>query len=140
MPITHTWLDDAHTLICVTLEGQVEYAEYYDGDALSCIMLDGVDHPVDMICDYTHQMYFAPGYTENVRQLKSLDHPRLRSAIFVGNPLSWELFDLYVQQTKPVKFQYAYAKTMKEALKLIDRIRAGKRVTKRRRTIDPKWN
>ena len=132
MPIEHQWMDDAHTLVVITLEGKVTAEDYYAGDARMCAMLDSVDHSVDVICDYSRQYYFGPGYAERVKKMESLFRPNLRSAIFVGTKLSWELFDLYTSTFEAVPFKYTYTETLQEARELIAEIRFEERLIERR--------
>jgi len=123
MPIEHKWLDEAHTLVLILLEGKVTAEDYYAGDARMCAMLDAVEHGVDVICDYSRQYYFAPGYAELVQKMDSLFRPNLRSAVFVGNKLSWELFNLYSTTYESMPFSFSYAETLEEAHEIIRQTR-----------------
>ncbi len=123
MPIRYEWLDEQHTLILISLEGKIVVEDFYVGDARLCEMLDSVHHPVDFISDYSHQHYFAPGYAERVGRMESLFRPNLRFAVFVGNKMLWELFDLYNTNYKQVSFKYGYAETIQEAREWITAMR-----------------
>ena len=139
MPISHEWADETHTKVCITLKGQVEYADYYAGDIRMCDMLDGVNHPVDVICDYRHHWFFEPGYADWVQEMESIFRPNLRSAIYVGNKMAWELFNLFTQKYKSVGFVCTYVETMEEAHQVIEQIRSG-RWDNSTFSNDPKWN
>ncbi|MEO8397570.1 MAG: hypothetical protein ABI700_31530, partial [Chloroflexota bacterium] len=93
---------------------------------------DSVDHPVDMISDYTHRSYFASGYAERVQQMESLFRPNLRSAVFVGSKILWELFNAYNATYKAVSFKYTYAETVEEAREIITEMRFDERLIERR--------
>jgi hypothetical protein len=86
-------------------------------------MLESVNHRVDMISDYTHRNYFAPGYAERVQKMESLLRPNLRFVVFVGNKLVWELFDLYNSAYEAVSFKYTYAETVTEAREMVAEFR-----------------
>lgn len=139
MSITHEWYDETKNLVVITLRGRVEYEEYYAGDERMCAMLDSVDHPVDVICDYSHQFYFAPGYGSLMKDMVSIFRPNLRSAIFVGNKFAWELFDTFTKYFKEVDFICTYEETMEQAQLVLDQIRAGIPI-EAPHPSDPSWN
>lgn len=128
MPIEYTWVDEGKTLVLVTLEGKIAVEDFYSGNVRLCAMLDSVDHPVDMISDYTHRNYFAPGYADRVQKMDSLYRPNLRFVIFVGSKMLWELFDLYNAAYQSVAFQYAYTETVDEAYEKISAMRFEERL------------
>jgi hypothetical protein len=139
MPITYEWVDEMQTLVLVTLKGEVAVEDFYAGDLRLCAMLDSVDHPVDMISDYTNRNYFAPGYGERVQKMDALFRPNLRFVIFVGSKLLWELFDLYNANFEPVAFEYDYAETVAEGRKRIAEMRLNQRLIGER-PRSPEWN
>ncbi|MBI1258947.1 MAG: hypothetical protein GC204_15865 [Chloroflexi bacterium] len=132
MPIEHTWIDEAQTIVMIALEGKVTVEDYFAGDAHMCAMLDSVDHAVDVICDYTGQYYFAPGYADFVQKMDSLFRPNLRSAVFVGNKLGWELFHLYTLAYESMPFSFGYVETLEEAYEMIRQTRFTERLTSHR--------
>jgi hypothetical protein len=128
MPIEYQWSDETQTLLLVTLKGKVTVEDFYAGDAYLCAMLDSVDHPVDMISDYSRRNYFAPGFGERVQKMDALFRPNLRFVVFVGSKLLRELFDLYNTAYEPVAFQYTYAETVEAAREIITRMRFEERL------------
>ena len=139
MPIEYQWVDETQTLVLVTLKGKVPTEDFYTGDARLCAMLDSVDHPVDMISDYTRRNYFAPGYAERVQKMDSLYRPNLRFVVFVGSKLLWELFDLYNANYEPVAFHYTYAETVAEAKETVAKLLFEARLAEHRPQT-PEWN
>ena len=131
MPIECEWMNEGKTVLYIGLSGKLEAEDFLDSDVKTCAMLDSVDHPVDVIIDYTRQVYFSAKYVDTSSKM-TLDHKHMRSVIFLGNKLAWELFDVYVTQYQGVAFRYAYAATMEKAYELIDQIRIETRLEGRR--------
>jgi hypothetical protein len=129
MPVEPQWIDQEKTLIYITLEGKLDGNDFLNADPEISALLDSVDHPVDIIIDYSAQVYFSPDYAATTGQIKGMEHVNIRSVIFVGNRLAWELFNLYTQQFRDVAFKYAYAPTFEEGRALVRSSRDGKRRT-----------
>jgi hypothetical protein len=124
-------MDENRTVLYIRLDGKLTAGDFLDSDNQTIAMFDSVDHPVDVIIDYTGQVYFSGDYVDTTNKL-TLDHPNMRSVIFIGNKLGWELFDLYVTQYKKVAFRYTYAPTLEDALELIRQLRAELKIESRR--------
>lgn len=131
MPIERKWMDENHRVIYIRLDGKVTAEDFLDSDKQTCAMFDSVDHVVDVIIDYTGQVYFSHDYVDTTNKM-TLDHPHMRSVIFIGNKLGWELFDLYVAQYKEVSFRYTYAPKLEDALELIRQLRTEAQIESRR--------
>ena len=139
MPITREWLDQDKTILYLRLQGKLKAEDFFDSDDKTIAMLDSVDHPVDLIVDYTGQHFFTPDYVQTSDQM-TLIHKNMRLVIFLGNKLAWELFDLYSRRyDKALSFSYTYAQTLEQALEIINDIRAGKRPISYR-PDSPDWN
>ncbi len=128
MPVSVRWGDEGHTLINAAVEGHPETKEYYEVEEKFRTMLHTVSYPVDVIVDLSKQVYFSPHYLENVENLRGFDHPNIRSLIFLGNPMAWELFLVYVRTHGGIPYQYAFAETPDAANELVRRVRAGKKI------------
>lgn len=129
MPITHEWLDDGKTLIYIHLEGRLGAEDFLDSDAKMIVLLDTVAHPVDVIIDYSAQVYFSPDYVATTGSLRGMTHENIRLVVFVGNKLAWDLFGAYVEQFQNVAFEFTYAPTVAEGRAVVQSSRTGKRRT-----------
>ena len=126
MPITCRWLNDDRTLITVRLEGRIEGEDILGADASVREMMKDVTHPVDVIADYSQQIYFSPKYVETTQQLSGFERTNLRLVVFMGSEFAWALFEAYSREYGGISFQAAYAADWETAQALVEQVRAGK--------------
>lgn len=129
MPITCGWMNEDRTLIRVRLEGKIEGEDILAADAEVRGMMDGVAHPVDVISDYSQQIYFSPNYVQTTQRLTGFERENLRVLVMMGSEFAWALFEAYSREYGGFAFQTAYAADWDAAQAIVQRVRTGARYT-----------
>lgn len=132
MPIQSGWMNEDKNLIMVRLEGKLGGAELLANDEATRQLLEAVPHPVDMILDYSRQIFFGSDYVEIAEKLKVFERKNLRLVILLGSEMAWQLYEAFSRQYGSFSFQAAYAASLEEAYALIEEARAGRKVFVRR--------
>ena len=84
MPINSEWVNPQKSLIFAKLEGKVSSQEVLAYDEQIRAMLAEVTHPVDLIMDYSRQVYFDAEYAETAQKLKAFERATLRPTPILG--------------------------------------------------------
>lgn len=132
MPIQSGWMNEDRNLIMVRLEGKLGGAELLANDEATRLLLEEVPHPVDMILDYSRQIFFGSDYVETAEKLKAFERKNLRLVILLGSEMAWQLYEAFSRQYGGFSFQAAYAASLEEAYEFVDEVRVGRRVFVRR--------
>ena len=139
MSIQSSWMNEDRNLIMVRLEGKLGGAELLANDEETRLLLEEVPHPVDLILDYSHQIFFGSDYVETAEKLKAFERKNLRLVILLGSEMAWQLYEAFSRQYGSFSFQAAYAASLEEAYGLIEEARAGYKVFIRRPPF-AEWN
>jgi hypothetical protein len=122
--VTVYWGDRARTIL------YVRYAAFWSWEEMARMrqeteqMLGSIGHDIDALIEYPTPCV-VPKLTEAHRERSSNVHPRFRLAVFVGNPLFYEMVLLRSREGK-LNFPFGYARTPAEGYQYIYDWRDGK--------------
>ena len=139
MPINSEWVNPQKSLIFAKLEGKVSSQEVLAYDEQIRAMLAEVTHPVDLIMDYSRQVYFDAEYAQTAQKLKAFERANLRLVVWVQGEIAWALFEAFSREYGGYPFQAVYAATLEEAHEYVRIVSTGGKLN-RRRPPDSQWN
>jgi hypothetical protein len=85
MPIVVEWANPEHTVLLYRVMEQWTWDDFHDANQLSQEMLTSVDHPVDMICDFSTSQTIPPRVLSNIgRALRQKRPAHARQIVAVG--------------------------------------------------------
>jgi hypothetical protein len=85
MPITVEWANAEHTLLLYRLVGEWTWDDFHGANQRSTDLILSVEHPVDVICDFTDSRSIPPRVLSNIgKALRGKRAPNVRQIVAVG--------------------------------------------------------
>jgi hypothetical protein len=85
MPITVQWANAERTVVLYRVFEQWTWDEFHAANRLSNDLFGSVDHPVDLICDFSESQSIPPRVLSNIgRALRQKRPSNLRQIVAVG--------------------------------------------------------
>jgi hypothetical protein len=138
MAVHAEWVDEGQTAIYLQLDGDIE-EDFFAADIFLREMLLSLTYEVDVIADYSGQDYLSSHYVDALQKIDDSQRQNLRTLVFLGGEIAWELYNLYTYTFGEIADRCAYAADLDTAYNLVNAVRAGEEIYVQRPDFSD-WN
>lgn len=127
MAVYAEWVDESQTAVYLQLNGDIEQ-DFFEADIFLRENLLALGYEIDVIADYSQQDYFSSHYVDALQPMAEARRQNLRTLIFVGGEVAWDLYNLYTYTFAELAERCAYAADLDTAYNLVNAARAGEEI------------
>ncbi len=127
MAVHAEWIDETQTALYLQLDGDIEQ-DFFEADTFLRETLLALGYEVDVIADYSQQDYFSSHYVDALQRIDETRRENLRTLVFVGGEVAWDLYNLYTYTFGEIADRCAYAADLDTAYTLVNAARAGEEI------------